>query len=149
MEFTSKEAIEYAKNGKIEAWIHAFLQGIGNNKELSNGLKREQRYYLGPDLVKLDQIHRCCGPEDEMEFHNPRESWELRVHRLQKLIRKGWDMPPLIVQNINGFLSIRDGNGRHEALKREKHESCYVIIWDNDETSLEKLKLQGDIYEYK
>lgn len=141
MDYSCKEAIEFANKGQIEEWIHAFLQTVGNNRTLSDGLKLEKRFFKGPVLIDIDKINRCCGPEEGMEFYNSIDSWETRVSRIQKLIRSGWDMPPLIIQNINGILSIRDGNGRHEALKRENKEKCYVIIWDNDERNLERLIL--------
>jgi hypothetical protein len=51
---------------------------------------------------------------------------------MQSRIKRGWDMPPLILMNNDGELSLRDGNHRMEALLREKIKEYWVIIWDNE-----------------
>ncbi len=130
--FNVNEAIEFYKRGEIEKWVHLFLNSVGNNKPFSEGLKLQKRYWIGPILIDLDKLTRCCGPESEMEFYNSRESWEMEISKFQKLIRDGWDMPPLIVQNTQGKLIVNDGNHRIEAMKRENIQKCWVIIWESD-----------------
>lgn len=130
--FTVSEAIEFSNKGTIEEWVHLFLTKIGDNKDLSEGLKLEKRYWVGPILIKLDRLKRCMGPENDMEFTDSVENWEKHILRFQKLINDGWDMPPLIVQNIDGELSVRDGNHRLEALIREGYEEFWTIIWDSE-----------------
>ncbi|SYX83959.1 conserved protein of unknown function [Paenibacillus alvei] len=41
-------------------------------------------------------------------------------------------MPPLIAENRNGCISIRDGNHRLGALQKLKKDKCYLIIWDDN-----------------
>jgi len=40
-------------------------------------------------------------------------------------------MPPLIAENRNGVLSVRDGNHRYGVLERLKRNKCHVIVWDD------------------
>lgn len=73
-----------------------------------------------------------------MEYFNSLEDWEKRIKNLQRLINEGWDMPPLIAENTDGKLIIRDGNHSIEAMKRENFHKCWVITWDS--TSEDNLK---------
>jgi hypothetical protein len=130
--FTVKEAIEFSNKGAIEEWVHSFLTTVGDNQALSDGLKLEKRYWVGPILIKLDRLKRCMGPEQYMEFVDSVENWEKHIQKFQKLVKDRWDMPPLIVQNINGELSVRDGNHRLEALRREGYDEFWVIIWHSE-----------------
>ena len=138
--FTVKGAIQYAKEGKIEEWVHLFLNSVGGNVPFSEGLRLQERYWLGPILMDLDRLVRCCGPEEDIEFVEPAANWESTVLRMQKLIREGWEVPPLIAENI-GCLKVSDGNHRHEALKREGYTKYWVILWDSDSPdNLSKLR---------
>lgn len=141
MTFTVEEAISFSKEGRIEEWVHLFLNSVGDNVPFSEGLKLEKRYWTGPLLIKLDKLRRCCGPEPEMEYFNAHEDWESEIGKFQGLIRNGWDMPPLIVQHEGNDLVVNDGNHRLEAMKREGIEKCWVIIWNTH--------YQDDINDFK
>ncbi|WBW95567.1 ParB N-terminal domain-containing protein [Oceanirhabdus sp. W0125-5] len=130
--FNVNEAIEFYKKGDIEEWVHLFLNSVGNNKPFSEGLKLQKRYWIGPILIDIDKLTRCCGPEPEMQYYNSPESWDKHIEKFQDLIRDGWDMPPLIAENKEGKLIVNDGNHRIEALKRENIKKCWAIIWDSD-----------------
>ena len=130
--FTVNEAIEFSSKGSIEEWVHLFLTTVGGNQGLSDGLKLQKRYWVGPIIIKLDKLKRCMGPEPYMEYVDSVENWEKHILRFQKLVKDGWDMPPLIVQNINGDLSVRDGNHRLEAMRREGYDEFWAIIWDSE-----------------
>lgn len=132
LNFTLQEAKIFSEAGCIEEWVHLFLKTSGNNISFSDGLKLQKRYWRGPIQLPLDMLQRCCGPEEGMTYHNPLEDWELRVGKLSGLLQEGWQYPPLIAQHTEGKLIINDGNGRHEALKRLQHTSCWVILWDSD-----------------
>lgn len=43
LSFTLEEALNFASKGKIEEWIHLFLNSEGNNKGLSDGLKLQKK----------------------------------------------------------------------------------------------------------
>lgn len=113
----------------VEEWVHSFLLGPGNNKALSDGLKLQRRHWSGPVRLPLLLLSRCCGPEEGMEFAIPQESWEERIGRMERLLASGWEPAPLIVHYEGGLLVIRDGNHRHEAMRRQGAQSCYAIIW--------------------
>lgn len=132
LSFTIKEAMDFSTKGKIEEWVHLFLNSIGDNKPLSDGLKLEKRFWLGPIAISINDLNRCCGPESNMEYFNSDDSWDKEIKKFQKLIKDEWDMPPLIAENIRGELIIRDGNHRLEAMKRENFDKCFVIIWDSE-----------------
>ncbi|GKU27451.1 ParB N-terminal domain-containing protein [Clostridium folliculivorans] len=130
MTFTVDEAIEFSKQGRIEEWVHLFLNSIGDNVPFSEGLKLEKRNWTGPLLISLDKLKRCCGPEDNMEYFNAPEEWEVEINKFRQLIRNGWEMPPLIAQHEGKELKVNDGNHRLEAMNREGIEKCWVIIWN-------------------
>ncbi|XMB85241.1 ParB/RepB/Spo0J family partition protein [Mycoplasmatota bacterium WC44] len=132
MNFSVAEAIDYSKVGKIEEWVHIFLNSVGNNIPFSEGLKLQKRYWIGPILYDLNKINRCCGPEKDIKFYEPVENWERRINNMVALIKSGWEMSPLIVNHNNGYLEINDGNHRHEALKRVGIDKFWVILWDSE-----------------
>lgn len=132
MLFTVQEAIGFSKGGRIEEWVHLFLNSIGDNVPFSDGLKRMKRYWTGPILIELEKLSRCCGPEPHMKFVQPYEEWEPHITRFQQIIRDGWDMPPLIVEHVGNTLVVNDGNHRLEAMQREGFEKCWAVIWNTD-----------------
>lgn len=126
---TLSSAIGYARNGKLEEWIHTYLQTDGHNKEFSDGLKLFDRYFLGPVKMPLSLFKRCCGPETDMKWVIPAEPFEKKVSELQKVIYENADMPPLIVHYVDGEFELNDGNHRLEAYARLGVEEYYVIVW--------------------
>ncbi len=132
LSFTVEEAIDFSTKGKIEEWVHLFLNSVGDNKALSEGLNLQKRFWLGPISISLENLKRCCGPEPYMEYVDSAKAWEKHIRRFRQLINDGWNIPPLIAENIKGKLIVRDGNHRLEAMIREKIDKCWVIIWDSD-----------------
>lgn len=133
MQFNLLTAQEYAAAGCLEEWIHAYLTtGAWANHGLSDGLKLQQRYWLGPLALPLASLNRVCGPEPEMEYIEPVDGWEQRIRILMQNIQALEDVPPFIIHHQANDLSIRDGNHRHEALRRLGYESCYVLLWYDD-----------------
>lgn len=129
--FTLDTAMEYAANDDIETWIHLFLNGEGNNVGLSEGLKMKRRFWLGPIEIDISYLNRALGPELNMEYVEDEDWWNYNINQISKRIESGWDMPPLIAENREGSLSVRDGNHRLGALQKLNKEKCHVIIWDD------------------
>lgn len=127
--FTLKSAFQYAEDGKIEEWVHLFLNGEGDNASFSDGLRLKKRYYFGPMKFKLDMFVRCCGPEPNNKYVIDREGFEEHVSVLQNRFKEGWDMPPLIVNYCNGIFELNDGNHRYEALMRSGVDEYFFIVW--------------------
>lgn len=128
-ENTLTSAIGYARNGKLEEWIHTYLLSDGHNKAFSEGLKLFDRYFLGPIKMPLSSFDRCCGPEENMRYKVSEESFEKKVNELQKVICAKEDMPPLIVHYVDGKFELNDGNHRLEAYSRLGINEYYVIVW--------------------
>ncbi len=122
-------AINYARNGKLEEWIHAYLLSNGHNKEFSDGLKLFDRYFLGPVKLPLELFSRTCGPEDTMKWQIPAEPFEKKVQELMEVIKRETDLPPLIVHYVDGSFELNDGNHRYEAYQRLGITEYYVIVW--------------------
>lgn len=129
--FTLNAAMEYAANDDIETWIHLFLNGEGDNVGLSEGLKMKRRFWLGPIEIDISYLDRALGPELNMEYVEDENWWNYNINQISNRIESGWDMPPLIAENSEGSLSVRDGNHRLGALQKLNKEKCYVIIWDD------------------
>lgn len=64
--FTLATALQFAEEGKIEEWIHLFLNCESNNVPFSEGLRLEKRFFIPPVKMPLNQFTRCCGPEKYM-----------------------------------------------------------------------------------
>lgn len=126
---TLSSAVSYAKNGKLEDWVHAYLLSDGHNPEFSEGLRLFDRYFLGPVRMPLSLFHRCCGPEETMKWQIPKDNFEKKVEELETVISAENDLPPLIVHYVNGEFELNDGNHRLEAYSRLGIKKYYVIVW--------------------
>ena len=132
---TLSSAKNYAKQGKLEEWVHLYLQSDGHNKEFSDGLNQFDRYYLGPMNMPLSLFKRCCGPEKTMKWQVEEKWFEQHVSDLEEIIKREKDMPPLIVHyfidkdNKDGTFELNDGNHRFEAYSRLGIKDHYIIVW--------------------
>lgn len=132
MNFDLITARQLASEGRIEDWIHSYLTaGEWANQPLSDGLKRQQRWWLGPFEVQLDLLKRACGPEADMEFIMNPVDWQQRTSRLAESFTDLEKIPPLIVEYRSGVLSIRDGNHRHQAMRLKSWQTCWIVLWFN------------------
>ena len=126
---TLASAASYARNGKLEEWVHKYLLSDGHNKEFSDGLKIFDRYFLGPIKMPLSLFKRCCGPDEGMKYRISLDGFEKKVNELQQVIAGENDLPPLIVHYVDGEFELNDGNHRLEAYSRLEIEEYYVIVW--------------------
>ncbi len=139
-ECSLSSAKAFAQQGKLEEWVHLYLHSDGRNKEFSDGLKRFNRYYLGPVELPLTLFERCCGPEENMRYRVDEGWFEQHVIELAEVIRRNPDMPPLIVHFLNDQgtwkFELNDGNHRFEAYRRMGYESMQFIVWITEESEL-------------
>ena len=133
-------ACEWAQQGKLEDWVHAYLLSDGRNKPFSDGLKMAERIYLGPITLPLDLLHRCAGPVHEgLPYQIHPEVWERNVRKLMDAASNGADIPPLIAHYVipegkqDGEFELNDGNHRHEACIRAGISVFPTIIWITEE----------------
>lgn len=141
---TLSSAQEWARHGKLEEWVHAYLLSDGDNKPFSDGLKIVDRIYLGPIVMPLALFHRCTGPEEGIRFRVHPVAWENHVQELMKAIPLDPDIPPLIVHYLipegktEGEFELNDGNNRWEAYTRLGVETAHVIVWITDRYEYEQ-----------
>ena len=126
---TLSSAKAYGEAGKMDAWIHLYLNEEGRNIPFSDGLKLFARYYFSPALFSVSLFKRCAGPEPEMKYRIDKDWWEQRVAGLEKSIQDDPDMPPLMVHYVDGEFELNDGNHRHKAYENLGIENAWVIIW--------------------
>lgn len=135
--FDVSTAQKYAREGRLEEWIHSYLNRPDPraNLGLSAGLKLKQWWWNGPLETKLVHLNRCEGPEIYMEYSVDPQHWAKRTAEMANSLTQLLDIPPLIVHCGTGFfLSIRDGNARHEAMRLKGWQMCWVIIWYDTKT---------------
>ncbi len=142
MEFRSTftSAHDFASQGKLEEWVHLFLLSDGNNPAFSEGLRRMDRTYLGPYRMPLSLFKRCCGPEETMTWRVDAAGFERRVGNLMRLIASKHDLPPLIIQFVNGEFELNDGNHRYEAYHRLGISEVDVIIWITEKQDVDRFQ---------
>ena len=134
---TLSSAKAYGEAGKMDAWIHLYLNEEGRNIPFSDGLKLFARYYFSPALFPVSLFKRCAGPEPEMKYRIDKDWWEQRVAGLEKSIQDDPDMPPLMVHYVDGEFELNDGNHRHKAYENLGIENAWVIIWITEKEELD------------
>ena len=130
---TLSSAKAYAEAGKLDVWIHLYLNEDGRNIPFSDGLKLFDRYYFSPALFPNRLFKRCAGPEPEMKYQIDPEWWEHKVKELENAVRSDPDMPPFLVHYVDGDFELNDGNHRHKACENLGIENAWVIIWITEE----------------
>lgn len=126
---TLSSAKDFAAAGKLEEWIHLYLNEKGRNIPFSDGLKLCERYYLGPIQMPWSLFRRCAGPEPEMKYQIDPAWFEIHVAQLEKAIQEQPDIPPLIAHYTEGEFELNDGNHRHRAYEKLGIENIWVIVW--------------------
>jgi Phytanoyl-CoA dioxygenase (PhyH) len=130
--FNVSSCIDAANSRRVDDWVRAYLgAGPWANAGLREGLQHRRRYWIGPLLLPLQRLERCCGPESGMEFSVPAVAWHRKVSEIAAGLTASSDLPPLIVEWRDGLLSIRDGNHRYAAMAAAGWSTCWVIIWCN------------------
>ncbi len=139
---TLTSAKAFAQAGRLEDWIHLYLNSDGNNPAFSEGLKLFPRHYLGPVKAPLSLFRRCCGPEEDMKWRVDPMHFEQKVQRLMDAVRRDPDLPPLMINyrfsEADGApqFELNDGNGRFEAYRRLGIGEAHVIFWITEDAEL-------------
>lgn len=131
-------AKEYAANGRLEEWVHAYLLSDGHNQPFSDGLKLVDRYFFGLAKMPLALFTRCCGPEPEMQYRVDAAWFEKHVTELAGAMQNGADMPPLIVHYVEDGFELNDGNHRFEAYARLGVTEATVLVWITEKEEYEE-----------
>jgi hypothetical protein len=127
-----------ADMGRLDDWVHAYLGGgPWANSGLSDGLRRQPRFWIGPLLLPLDQLVRCCGPEPTMEFPVAADNWQHRVSTMAVGFNDAAEVPPVLVEWRAGTLSVRDGNHRVAAMTKRGWAQAWALAWCNSTPEFE------------
>jgi hypothetical protein len=145
-DFSSAGARRAAECGLLEGWVHSYLLGPGGNRPFSDGLKRRTRYWRDPELLPIHMLRRTCGPEPEMTYQEPLESWLRRVDAIASSFRELDPFPPLIAQYESGRLLVNDGSHRLAAFQTLGLVQCWVIVWYADDSEYEHHKHRGFVW---
>ena len=133
-DFNLETCLAAARKDQLQEWVLRYLTaGPWANIGLHDGLLLARRSWLGPVLLPLDRMERCCGPEPEMEYRMPVWSWQERIGKIANSLVRPEELPPLIIENIGRRLIVRDGNHRHGAMTLSGWSHCYAVIWSNSE----------------
>ena len=137
--FDTGSVRRYARERKLEEWVHRYLlAGTWANLGLSTGLRLQKRWWNGPVEVNLIDLSRAVGPEPGMEYQVENDYWIARTSKMAESMSSPLAIPPLIVEYRSGKLSIRDGNTRHGAMSLLGWEKCWVVIWYNTESDYDE-----------
>lgn len=151
-ECSLSNAKAFAKAGRLEDWVHAYLLSDGDNPPFSHGLKLFDRFFLGPVCMPLSLFHRCCGPEEDMRWRVQPGPFEEKVRRVMDAAREDQEMPPLIIHYLfseatgEPDFELNEGNDRFEAYKRLGMEAVEVIVWITEQTELERFRAEYGHY---
>lgn len=126
-----KEAIYQASQGKLEDWIIAYLTNIDKNPGLVEGLRKQKRWWVGPQDYQVKKLIKTCGPEKNIDFPETKGRWKSRIKEMVKGITSEWSVPPIITEYKSESLLIRDGNHRQEALLKTGVQKYPTIAWFN------------------
>ena len=137
---TVESAKEYDEQGLLEEWIHTYLLFFRKNKAFSDGLYKEERYYIGPIMMPLSLFQRNCGPEEEMKWHVNKESFEEKVRLWIHKIENKENLPPLIIGYADDRFEINCNSPLFEALIRLNKEMFVIIIWITSQKDYKSFK---------
>jgi hypothetical protein len=139
--FSLGSAFAAAADDRLATWVGEFLASRGSdNATLAAALAQERHWWLGPVQVRVEDLVRLAGPEDEALVPIEPEEWEGDVGEMEDSIEAGWEPPPLLAEHQDGRLLLQDGNHRYEALVRAGETEAWVLIWFDDERELERYR---------
>ena len=69
-----------------------------------------------------------------MPYPRVPEDWEPRLAGIERSVRRGWDLPPVIVDACRAdVLVVSDGNHRLEAQHRMGRNAVWALLYFDDE----------------
>jgi hypothetical protein len=131
--FDLTSARNAAAANETALWVGDFLASPGSDNEiLAAALAQREHWWVGPIRVRLDELVRLAGPEDDALVHIDEARWENDVGDMEGSLEEGWEPPPLLAEFQDGRLLLQDGNHRFEALVRADEAEAWVLIFFDD-----------------
>lgn len=132
---TLAQALEMARENRIEDWVNEFLNQSDHhgNAGLSKGLKLQKRFWQGPLELDFVSLIQGCGPSKEYPFYEPEIDWNITISKFKERLENGENPPPLIVEYRPSGFYIADGNHRYGAMKEVGLTKYWCVVWCNSE----------------
>ena len=132
MDFSVRGAREAEAQGELGSWLQAYLrcEPRWSNLGLADGLLLEPRDYRLIETA-VDVLDRKCGPEPEMEFWQDRATFERHVGMIAESLDAPEDLPPLVVEEVDGRFAVCDGTHRMEAVRRKGWATCWAVAFSS------------------
>jgi hypothetical protein len=134
-------AREAAARDDLEQWVADFLASPGSDNEpLGEELtERQEKWWLGPVLVPVAELHRLAGPaEHPVLCPVDDDYWRDDVDDLEEKVRQGWEPPPVIASFEDGRLVLEDGNHRVEGVRRTGADEVWAVIGFDSEAERDR-----------
>jgi hypothetical protein len=142
--FSLATARDAAARGATAEWVGEFLASRGSDNEvLAAALAQRRHWWLGPLRVRVDNLVRLAGPENDALCPIDPDEWEHDVEAMESSVERGWEPPPLLVEYRDGDLLLQDGNHRYEALARSGETFAWVLVWFDDPDERSKFQAAG------
>ncbi len=136
---TMTKAKEFDDAGEIERWLQLFLRGDGGNLALADGLLLEERYYLGIKTIPMGLLATVkSGIPEYLHDEASIEHFFSIVDRMKEDLEH-WDVPPLIIEYVDGSFQVNDGRHRLEMYRQLKTEYVTAVLWTTGEENYKKL----------
>ena len=128
--FTIESARRAAERDELGDWVARFLASPGSdNAPLADQLSNPPRAWLGPLLLRIDQLHRLAGPPGHPVLCPVDESfWRDDVDDLEEKVAEGWEPPPMVVTFRDDQLVLEDGHHRVEGIRRAGEDEVWCVV---------------------
>ncbi len=126
-------AREYEKQGRLADWVQLFLRGDGKNIPLADGLAENNFRFAGLVPIRLTDLNVAGGVPEYITEPNDITWFHQEIDTMVSAIRKGWDMPPMIVHYHDGIYEPFDGRHRNAALRKLGREEAMAAVVVNTE----------------
>jgi len=143
--FTIDSARRAAERGELGAWVARFLASPGSdNAPLAHQLTDPPRVWVGPLLLRIDQLHRLAGPPGHPVLCPVDEDfWRDDVDDLEQKVAEGWEPPPMVVTFRDDQLVLEDGNHRAEGLRRVGEDEAWCVVSFLDDAERDRFLERG------
>lgn len=128
--YSVESARAASERGELDRWVADFLASPGSdNPLLAAELTERLKWWVGPERLPIDALHRLAGPSgDPVLCPVDEDYWDDRVEAMDKLAERGWEPPPVIVAYQGDALVLEDGNHRVEGLRRAGKREAWAVV---------------------
>jgi hypothetical protein len=132
LDFALRGAEVAAAANELGDWLQAYLSAEAPwaNPGLAQGLLLRPRAYSLFE-IEVDRLVRKCGPEPEMEYWQDPESFQTCVTAIARSLDSIENLPPLVVEEVEGRYIVCDGTHRLEAIRAKGWPTCWVILFED------------------